>query len=98
MTTKEAIAHLVKTIRTDEGYRWGWQANIAVAFQDEWQRHLREHGLPYTIEQIHKISNNAADNFLFALCRPTDDATSTETNSIQFPNKFPLNTHDKHKG
>jgi len=58
------IAPLVKALKEDEDYRQGWQANIAMAFQDEVENYSQKHcmGFPETI--IHEISNNAADNFL----------------------------------
>ena len=67
----KAMKVITEALRTDEGYRIGWQANIAMAFQDEFNR---------TIEQdksindktssipIHAISNKAAVYFLSLLC------------------------------
>jgi hypothetical protein len=63
---KQAIQILVKALNEDESYRYGWQANIAVQFQDEFSRALSDS--PMNREQIHKISNQAAINFLNLLC------------------------------
>jgi hypothetical protein len=50
-------------IRNDEGYYYGWQSNIAMAFKDEYSRKIgrvsQEHW-----DQIHDIANQAAKNFL----------------------------------
>lgn len=68
-TVKDAMDVVTKEIRNDSGYRISWQANIAMAFKDEWQRSANNGGLPCTPEQIHEIANKAADNFLNLLCR-----------------------------
>ena len=67
METSQAIDQLIKALKEDEGYYYGWQANIAMAFQDEYrtQMEILEH--PFTLEaqvSIHQIANNAAKNFL----------------------------------
>jgi len=66
LTTKEAVEILVKSLQLDPGYRYGWQANIAMAFVDEFQRSKFLDQVPYC--EIHKIANKAADNFLDLLC------------------------------
>ena len=71
MTIQEAIKTLTKVLREDPGYRIGWQANIAVQFQDEWQKATNNGGLPADRKSIHEISNKAADNFLNLLTRET---------------------------
>lgn len=68
MSLKEPMEIITKALIEDEGYRRGWQANIAMAFQDEWQRAAENGGLPATPEQIHEIANKAATYFLSALC------------------------------
>jgi hypothetical protein len=69
---KKEMDVIREAIRTDPGYRIGWVANIAVQFQDAWQKAVDEGGLPCTPEQIHKISNEAAENFITLLTRRTD--------------------------
>lgn len=68
MSLKEEMDVLTKALIEDEAYRRGWQANIAMAFYDEWQRSVNDGGLPATHDQIHKIANKAATYFLSLLC------------------------------
>lgn len=51
-----AMTSLKKALDDDPEYKEGWIANIAMAFKDEYSRHDKK--------DIHKISNNAAINFL----------------------------------
>jgi hypothetical protein len=74
MSIEKEMKVVTDMIQSDQGYRYGWQANIAMAFKDEWQRAADNGGLPCTPEQIHEIANKAADNFLNLLCyRPKDN-------------------------
>jgi hypothetical protein len=66
MTTKQAVDHLCKALKSDEGYWISWKANIAMAFYDEYRR-SEEFGKI----DIHSIANIAADYFLENLCRDT---------------------------
>jgi hypothetical protein len=63
----DCIEALSNTLIKDEAYRRIWQANIAMAFQDEWQRMVETGGLPSKPEHIHEISNKAATYFLSLL-------------------------------
>ncbi len=74
-TIPEAIKTLTKALRDDPGYRIGWQANIAMAFQDEYNRVKDE--MPKV--SIHAISNAAAQNFIELLCM--DSVKSNEGKS-----------------
>lgn len=65
---KETIKVLTSALTSDDQYRYSWQANIAVQFQDAWQRAVEDGGLPATPDAIHKISNEAAVAFLNLLC------------------------------
>lgn len=65
---RDAINRLIDALEADESYRYGWQANIAMAFKDEWQRAVDSGGLPTAPDQIHEIANNAAKHFLTLLC------------------------------
>lgn len=59
LTIAQAMNVIKREIQNDEGYRIGWQANIAMAFYDEARRSkLGGHN------KIHPIANKAADNFL----------------------------------
>jgi len=66
---KNSVEHAIKIVqnalRTDEGYRIGWQANIAMAFKDEYSRNRLKYK---TKQDIHNIANTAADDFLNILC------------------------------
>ncbi len=67
---QHAVQVLCEELKTDEGYRESWKANIAMAFKDEWNNHMMEvqaKGKGYT--DMHKISNDAADRFLNLLTR-----------------------------
>lgn len=69
MTIQEAIKVLTEHLESDEGYRLGWQANIAMSFVDAWDAYKRRTGKK-NITQIdrHAIANEAADTFLKRLC------------------------------
>lgn len=60
---KEAMQVLCKELATDEGYYMGWKANIAMAFKDEWNSEYFQQS-DQDAEAVHKIANQAADNFL----------------------------------
>lgn len=62
MTTKEAIDHLCEQLKNDSSYRHSWKSNIAMAFQDACLR------AGYRFPDLHKLSNEAADEFLNLLC------------------------------
>lgn len=66
---KESVNTLCEELNADEGYRYSWHANIAMAFKDEWQRAVDNGGLPATPDQIHVIANDAAKNFLDLLTK-----------------------------
>jgi hypothetical protein len=60
MTTTEAMDHLCEALM-DKEYRYGWQANIAMAFKDEAAR--GKHDLT-TKQGISDCANKAAAVFL----------------------------------
>jgi hypothetical protein len=71
-STKEAIETLSKALKEDSDYRMSWQANIAMAFQDEFERGAEFNTTPLTnVERdaLHTVANKAADNFLNNLTR-----------------------------
>lgn len=57
---EEAMKVLKEVLLTDDDHRLGWQANIAMAFYDEARR--QEIGISH--DELHKISNRAAENFI----------------------------------
>lgn len=64
-TVSDAVATVIHALKTDEGYRQGWKANIAMSFLDEYKNAVI-HGSEKT---LHQIANDAADRFLEMLCR-----------------------------
>ena len=58
---KKSTEILTDAIRNDNELYYGYQANIAVAFQDEFHRNTKKYK---NIKDIHEISNRAAKNFL----------------------------------
>jgi hypothetical protein len=60
----KAIDTLKKSLKKDESYRMSWQANIAMAFYDEFRR-----SKPKNLTQVHEAANKAASEFLTLLCR-----------------------------
>jgi hypothetical protein len=68
------IAELAKD-KSEGSYYYSWQANIAMAFQDEFNRYAASKEIEGTAMNfnIHQISNTAAKNFLDLLCRPTEN-------------------------
>ena len=73
MKTPEEISNAIKVLsdalNSDHQYFYSWQANIAMAFQDEFNRELRENSDVLSKETLHRISNMAAVNFLALLSR-----------------------------
>lgn len=67
-TLKQAVETLCKALAEDKSegsYYYGWQANIAMAFQDEfnnWREKHEQETVP--AKAIHEIANNAAKDFL----------------------------------
>jgi hypothetical protein len=71
---KEAVETLVTALSEDKSegsYYYSWQANIAMAFKDEFDDRVGgiRANVPVTKELVHEISNNAAKRFLDLLCR-----------------------------
>jgi len=74
MTTPEAVSHLISELKKDEGYYYSWQANIAMAFKDEFHRQAGQPGEVKHVnsDDIHEIANQAAKNFLNLLISDCD--------------------------
>lgn len=60
MELKDAIKQLRKSLKEDEGYYISWQANIAMAYQDEAVRM----GSRDSKKTLNEIGDGAAKNFL----------------------------------
>jgi len=71
---KDAVKILTDAIKKDEGFRESYKANIAMAFKDEMDRNGihslndEKQSILVTKELLHRIANNAADNFLDLWC------------------------------
>lgn len=62
----ERITSAMLEDKSEGSYYYSWQANIAMAFQDEWNRH--DENKYCKSEHLHMVANNAAKNFLDLLC------------------------------
>lgn len=62
---KNAITILIKHLNSDKGYRYGWQANIAMAQKDAEFRYKKKTNKKYlnTMDR-HIITNQGAVDFL----------------------------------
>lgn len=68
-----------KALREQPDYYYAWQANIAMQFVDEYWRNFELKGdTKYKqVEDIHKIANQAAKNFLDLLIKPIENEESS---------------------
>jgi hypothetical protein len=67
-TIKQAVDTLTDAFKTDADFRYAYQANIAMAFVDEFRRHQKESGRKHVnYSDLHTVANTAADNFLTLL-------------------------------
>ena len=58
---QNAVETLTKAIKDDPELYYAYQANIAMAFKDEYNRNHKKYK---NKEDVHKIANTAAKNFL----------------------------------
>ena len=63
---KKAVEKLQKALNKDKDYYHSWQANIAMAFYDEYRRRPKKY---INRQELLEISNNAAKNFLNLLIK-----------------------------
>lgn len=69
MTVAQAVNVITKAFKDDPAFRYSWEANIAMAFKDNWRWHfgpVPDHNVAQ--EDLHKVANKAADYFLNLLC------------------------------
>lgn len=66
ITTQQAVKALQKALKKDDGYRETWEANIAMAFYDEYRRNPKRY--KNRGDQL-EIARNAAGNFLDMLIK-----------------------------
>lgn len=64
MKLSKAVDVLIDNLEKDEELFYGWQANIAMSFKDEYSRNNKKYK---NLTDIHEISNTAAKNFLNSL-------------------------------
>jgi plasmid maintenance system killer protein len=75
MSLKKELDVVCKALIVDPGYYYSWQANIAMAFKDEWERQFiyKDSNVEsISSDFIHKVSNQAAKNFLNLLIREVE--------------------------
>ncbi len=63
---KSPIADLVKALKKDDAYKIAWEANIAMAFYDNYRWHMGRKRRPSKAD-LYAISNKAARYFLTLL-------------------------------
>lgn len=61
MKLSKAVKVLKKSLKEDSEYYYGWQANIAMSFYDEFMKLDRK---LITKKNLHTVSNDAAMRFL----------------------------------
>lgn len=69
MKLQNAVKTLAKELENNEDLFQGYQANIAIQFQDEFNRQMGQIGRNAVIDNLHNISNAAAKNFLNVFCK-----------------------------
>lgn len=76
---RDALAIIVQQLREDEDYYRGWKANIATAFQDTMEN------AGYKFPDLHKLANQAAENFLDNLMKisPSHKDKKTQHSQIE---------------
>ena len=60
MKTQDAINHLIEELKKDKGYRISWEANIAMAFKDQF--HFSGH--KHDPKIVHEVASKAAAAFI----------------------------------
>jgi hypothetical protein len=77
MEIKNAVQIVTQAIKNDPDLYYAYQANIAMAFKDEYDKEAYRASHDYLEgfkpeADIHEIANNAAKNFLDLWCKPTE--------------------------
>lgn len=72
----DAVQRVVDELKNNQGFAQSWRDNIAMAFQDEFERHAHLAGMINPTD-MYTLSNYAANNFLSQLCQPTREPLST---------------------
>lgn len=71
---EKALRVLVKHLQNDTEYRYGWQANIAMAVMDVIRDKRRKKRVPLSNAELHQAVNVGAQNFLDLLTYATTKA------------------------
>lgn len=75
-----AVGALIKALSEDKSegsYYYSWQANIAMAFKDEWDGEQFQQS-DQDSAAVHRLANQAAKNFLDMLCHKAEvEATNS---------------------
>jgi hypothetical protein len=79
------IEKLIEKLKSDSDYRYSWQANIAVAYQDAYHWHKEKTGKEPSKDDIHEISNIAANHFLDLLCMDTAETSYNKDCAVASP-------------
>ena len=70
MRIKKAIKILIKELGKDKELYYGWQSNIAMAFKDKYYNYKKKEKKRWlNKEDLHKIANESAKEFLNLLIR-----------------------------
>jgi hypothetical protein len=81
VTVAQGIAAITAELSKDKkegSYYHSWQANIAMAFYDQYQRWAKENKIKVDIPLM-KISDTAAMNFLDLLCEKTETTVNEKS-------------------
>jgi|SRR5580693_3687848 hypothetical protein len=65
----ELAGGLLGKIKEDPDLFRGWKDNIAMSIKDEFAKHRQLNGKHTSFEDMHRIANNGAENFLKLLIR-----------------------------
>ena len=70
MTTDELNENLIAQIKVDPTYRDSFKTSISGSFYDQARKQIAENkSWHITLEDLRKISNDAADSFLEKFCK-----------------------------
>ncbi len=70
MRIQKAIKILIKELKKDKEFYYGWQSNIAMAFKDKYYNYKKKEKKRWlNMEDLHKIANESAKEFLNLLIR-----------------------------
>lgn len=74
----KTITNALKEDKSEGSYYYSWQANIAMAFKDEFENRMGEQDTCVGKQTLHIISNEGAKNFLDLLCRDVENEVAAQ--------------------